>query len=195
MPRATQVLIEDKANGPAVIEQLRCDPDFGLAVIEYDPKGSKTQRFVAACADAEGGLVWMPEDAPWIGQLRKVLCDYAGEGSVAKDDDCDAWSQFVNWSRQYQYGLLDYLDAQAKQAEAPVYRCEMVDEFNVTHFLEWDEAKKVWVDPKNASAICTAKSTPPPSGRVGFGRTKPSRNLGVLRIDFEARKSLTSKAP
>jgi hypothetical protein len=52
MPRATQVLIEDKANGPAVIEQLRCDPDFGLAVIEYDPKGSKTQRFVAACADA-----------------------------------------------------------------------------------------------------------------------------------------------
>jgi len=144
MPAATQVLIENKANGPAVSEELRADPDFGIGVIDYNPKGSKTQRFIAATGDAEAGLIYFPEDAPWIGALRKTLCDYAGEGSIPHDDDCDAWSQFINHSRQMQFGLLGYLEKQANEGREDIVRCEYVDENGETLLLEWDSAVELW---------------------------------------------------
>jgi predicted phage terminase large subunit-like protein len=148
MPKATQMLIENKANGPALTIELRDDPEFPLAVLEYEPgRSSKTERFVTASSDVEAGLCWFPIDAPWIGELRKTLCDYAGEGSVAFDDDCDAFSQFVNWSRQMQYGLLGWLDKQAAAEREPTtHRYEYVDELTGdTVVLEFDEAKQMWV--------------------------------------------------
>lgn len=148
MPAATQVLIENKANGPAVTEELRADPNFGLAVIDYNPKGNKTQRFIAATGDVEGGLVYFPEDAYWIGPVRKELCDFAGEGSILHDDNCDAFSQFINWSRQMQYGLLGWLDKQEAAArEQTTHRYEYVNELGVTIVLEWDPAKEMWCGP------------------------------------------------
>lgn len=173
MPAATQVLIENKANGPAIAEQLRCDPEFPLAVIEYNPVGgSKTERFIAACADAEARLIYFPEDAPWIGELRKVLCDYAGEGSIKHDDDCDAWSQLVNWSRHHQYGLLGYLEKQAAEEAGTreIHRCKVEDPDvpGQTLILEWDEAQGLWFDPKNpartyAPAAPEAEATESPA--------------------------------
>ena len=160
MPAATQVLIENKANGPAVSEELRADPDFGLGVIDYNPKGSKTQRFIAATGDAEAGLIYFPEDAPWIGALRKTLCDYAGEGSIPHDDDCDAWSQFVNHSRQMQFGLLGFLEKQANEGKEDVVRCEWVDDNGVTHLLEWDKAVELWRDPATGVTYASAGQEP-----------------------------------
>lgn len=151
MPPATQIIIEDKANGPAIIEELRADPSFPFGIIAYNPgTNSKTARFIAATGDAEAGLIYFPEDAHWVGQLRKVLCDYAGEGSVPHDDDCDAFSQFVNWSRQMQYGLLGYYEKlAAEEARQSVHRCIYTDENGVEIFLEYDEVKEQWFDPKN----------------------------------------------
>lgn len=154
MPAATQVLIENKANGPAIAEQLRADPEFNLAVIEYNPKGSKTQRFIAATADAEAGLCWFPEDAPWIGTPHKQLCSFAGEGSLPHDDDCDAWSQFVNWSRQHQYGLLAAAEKESavlRQSDQPVRRCEYQTEDGRTVILEFDETRWLWINPQDPS--------------------------------------------
>lgn len=151
MPSATQVLIENKANGPALAAELRDDPEFHLSVLEYEPgRSSKTERFVTAASDAQAGNCWFPTDAPWIGQLRKTLCDYAGEGSVPFDDDCDAWSQFVNWSRQMQYGLLKYLEKlQVEQGLKEPIRCLVQDETGKDLTLEWDEGRNVWFDPQN----------------------------------------------
>jgi predicted phage terminase large subunit-like protein len=169
MPAATQVLIENKANGPALTEELRADPTFGLAVIDYDPKGSKTQRFIAATGDVAGGLVYFPEDAPWIGSLVKVLCEYAGEGSVRYDDDCDAFSQFVNWSRQMQYGLLGWMEKQAAEAAGTtkIHRCVYTDETGTDIILEWDEYKQLWVDPKNPER--TYAAAPADTGQAETG--------------------------
>lgn len=153
MPAATQLLIENKANGPALTDELRDDPEFGLSIVEYEPgRSSKTERFVTAASDAQAGNCWFPTDAPWIGSLRKTLTDYAGEGSVKFDDDCDAWSQFVNWSRQMQYGLLKWLDKQAEEqakAEKVPQRCLVEDENGIEVMLELDEVRNLWFDPKN----------------------------------------------
>jgi predicted phage terminase large subunit-like protein len=152
MPKATQLLIENKANGPAVAEELRADANFPLAIIEYNPVGSKDQRFFAASGDAEAGLIYCPDDAPWVGPLKGILCSFAGEGSIAHDDDCDAFSQLVNWSRQQQYGLLAYLDRQAAQAEAqrkPQRQCQVPDENGNMITLFLDDERQLWYDPKN----------------------------------------------
>ncbi len=165
MPAATQLLIENKANGPAITEELRADPNFGLAVIDYNPKGNKTQRFIAAVGDVEGGLIYFPEDAPWLGPIRKELCEFAGEGSIAHDDNCDAFSQFINWSRQMQFGYLAYLEKKAaEETQATIHRCLYTDETGAEIILEWSEQKQVWIDPKNpektyAAAPATAAET------------------------------------
>lgn len=151
MPPANLLLVENKANGPALTDELRDDPEFSLTIIEYEPgRSSKTERFVAASSDVEAGLCYFPIDAPWIGELRKVLTEYAGEGSVAFDDDCDAFSQLVNWSRQMQYGYLGYLDKQAEEAakgQQPIHRCEYEIEPGRFIDLEWDPKREVWVGP------------------------------------------------
>jgi len=151
MPAATQLLIENKANGPALTDELRDDPEFTLGIIEYDPgRSSKTERFVTASSDAEAGLCYFPTDAPWIGSLRGVLCQYAGEGSVPFDDDCDAFAQLINWSRQMQYGLLGYLEKQEQLERGEVHRYMTSDpDTGEDLILEWDPVRKLWYDPRN----------------------------------------------
>ncbi len=61
--RASTILIEDKANGSAIIEELKKDPDFGAAVIAIEPEGGKESRAHAASTDVEAGNVHLPEDA------------------------------------------------------------------------------------------------------------------------------------
>ena len=63
------MLIEDKANGPAIIEELRNDPEFGIPIIRIEPKGSKDSRVYASSSDAEAGNVLLPADAPWVGPI------------------------------------------------------------------------------------------------------------------------------
>lgn len=166
MPAATQVLIEIKANGPAVVEQLRSDPDFPLAVIPYNPTGgSKTERFIAATADALGGIIEMPEDAPWMGELGSALFQYAGEGSIPNDDDCDAFSQLINWSRESQYGLLAMQDKMERQAKGITpHRCmipDPVDGKDLT--LEFDEVRGVWFAINDPSRTFNPGDPEPPT--------------------------------
>jgi len=112
LPAATAVLIEDKANGPAIIEELRADPEFSISIIRINPKGSKDSRAYASSSDAEAGNVLLPADAPWVGAMVVMFSQWAGEGSIPHDDDIDAYSQMANWSRQHVYGLSTYFEQQ-----------------------------------------------------------------------------------
>lgn len=62
-PLAFERLIEDKANGPAIIETLR-NKITGLIPIE--PNGSKEARASAVSPEVESGNVYLPEGAPWL---------------------------------------------------------------------------------------------------------------------------------
>lgn len=96
-----EVLIEDKANGPAVIDFLKMKV-FGLIPIE--PDGSKTARAHAVTSVWEALNVFLPHPdvAPWIGSadgqhlpgtwLAEVT-KFSGPGSVANDDQVDAFTQ------------------------------------------------------------------------------------------------------
>ncbi|MGI5838612.1 MAG: phage terminase large subunit [bacterium] len=86
-PQAVTKLVEDKANGPAVIAMLR---NKVAGLIPVEPKGSKLARASAVTPLIEAGNVYLPKYAPWVS-------DFVGECAAfpqgAFDDQVDAMSQ------------------------------------------------------------------------------------------------------
>ena len=88
-PRATRKLVENRANGPAVIDTLKKHLS-GLVPVE--PDGSKTARAHAVTTLFEAGNVYFPspEVAPWVRQLVAELTAFP---AGAHDDQVDAMTQ------------------------------------------------------------------------------------------------------
>ncbi len=88
-PIARLKLVEDKANGPAVMQTLR-GKISGLVAVE--PKGGKVARVNAVLPDIEAGNAYLPDPsiAPWV-------IDFVEECAVfpngAHDDQVDPMSQ------------------------------------------------------------------------------------------------------
>ena len=64
-PRARAVLIEDKANGPAIISTLQKE----MFCIAVTPKGGKVARVNAVSAAIESGHVYLPKEQPWVSEF------------------------------------------------------------------------------------------------------------------------------
>lgn len=93
-PRARAKLIEDKANGPAVIQMLRSKV---AGLIPVEPEGSKVGRARAISPEVEAGNVYLPHPAlyPWVNQL---IDNCAAFPNTAHDDDIDAMTQaLLRW--------------------------------------------------------------------------------------------------
>ena len=92
-PQATLKLVEDKANGPAVISALRLKVP-GLVPVK--PQGGKLSRAQAVLPLVAAGNVWlpMPAEQPWVEQF---LAEARSFPVGATDDEIDAMSQALNW--------------------------------------------------------------------------------------------------
>jgi predicted phage terminase large subunit-like protein len=88
-PRIREVLIEDKANGPAVIDTLKNEVP---GIIPIDPDGSKLARAHAVTSYWEAGNVWIPHPsiAPWI---KAFVGEVTFFPAGANDDQVDAMTQ------------------------------------------------------------------------------------------------------
>lgn len=86
---ATRKLIEDKANGPAVIDMLKREIQ---GILPVQPDGSKLARAHAVTALFEAGNVLLPDRsiAPWIDEYRMELTRFP---SGAHDDQVDSTTQ------------------------------------------------------------------------------------------------------
>lgn len=95
-PKAMTILIEDKANGPAVIQLLEKDISGLVAVT---PDGGKFARASASSALYEAGNVYHPEASsmPWIDHHQNELAAFP---TASHDDTVDASSQALNWLYQ-----------------------------------------------------------------------------------------------
>jgi predicted phage terminase large subunit-like protein len=89
-PSARGKLVEDKANGSAVIQMLKSKIP-GLIPIE--PEGGKEVRAQAVSPDIEAGNVFLPENAPWV---HDFIEECAAFPNGAHDDQVDAMSQAIN---------------------------------------------------------------------------------------------------
>lgn len=91
-PKARLKLIEDKANGTAVMNMLKRKLS-GMVGIE--PDGSKLARASATSPEVEGGNVFLPHplNAPWVENFIHVFATFP---KVTYDDEVDAFSQAMN---------------------------------------------------------------------------------------------------
>lgn len=88
-PEGRRKLVEDKANGPAVIDSLKSTVS-GLTPVE--PDGSKVARAHACTAEWEAGNVWLPHKsiAPWIVETVEEITTFPFSSN---DDTVDAMTQ------------------------------------------------------------------------------------------------------
>lgn len=89
-PEAFTVLVEDKANGSAIIATLRHEMPGILGV---NPKGGKEARVHAVASVIESGNVFLPEGAPWI---EDYLNQWTGFPAVQHDDMVDSSTQALS---------------------------------------------------------------------------------------------------
>jgi predicted phage terminase large subunit-like protein len=98
-PDATHKLVEDKANGPAVIATLKSEI---AGLIGVEPEGDKVSRAHAVTHMFESGNVWFPHPsiAPWVKKLVLELLQFP---LGAHDDLTDALTQLLRrFDRQIQ---------------------------------------------------------------------------------------------
>lgn len=90
-PGATRKLVEDKANGPAVIDALK---HAVPGIIPVEPDGSKTARAHAVTTFFEAGnvLIPHPEHCPWAREYVAELTQFPG---APHDDQCFAAGTLV----------------------------------------------------------------------------------------------------
>lgn len=93
-PLCSRVLIEDKANGPAIIETL--SKEFS-GIIAVNPKGGKVARASALQPAVESGHWLLPEGASWA---DRFITQFAMFPSSAKNDEVDAASQASTYLTQ-----------------------------------------------------------------------------------------------
>lgn len=88
-PQAVRKLIEDKANGPAVISLLK---NAVSGLIGVEPEGGKISRAYAVQPTVEAGNVFLPHPA-LFGWVDGFITSCAGFPNLANDDDVDACTQ------------------------------------------------------------------------------------------------------
>jgi predicted phage terminase large subunit-like protein len=103
-PQAKTILIEDAANGPAIIDVLR---HVVPGIVAVQPEGGKLVRAQAVQPLVEAGNVYLPNPRPhgtlvpdraWVEDFVHQLTAFP---QGAHDDDVDAFTQLlVRWSRR-----------------------------------------------------------------------------------------------
>ena len=121
-PVAYTKLVEDKANGPAVIDSLKHEIS-GLIPVKADV--SKEARLSAASPDFEAGNVWIPDPSlcdeqgrprfAWVHDWMQEVCSAP---RAAFWDRADACSQAINRMRQFSNGLTAYYQGLASSEPA-----------------------------------------------------------------------------
>jgi predicted phage terminase large subunit-like protein len=89
---ATVVLIEDKASGTQLIQELIADGCH--AVTRYQPTIDKTMRLHAQTAMIENGFVYIPGTAPWLAEYLHEMTVFP---NGKRDDQVDSTAQFLDW--------------------------------------------------------------------------------------------------
>src|SRR5699024_10636458 len=88
---ASAILVEDKANGPAIIDTLKREIS---GIIPVEPNGDKVQRLEAASPQIEAGNVYLPENAEFTKDYIEEMVAFP---NAKHDDRVDATSQLLNW--------------------------------------------------------------------------------------------------
>ena len=91
---ATTVLIEDKASGTQLVQELR---QTLSKVTGVKPEGDKVMRMQAQTPPIENGMVLLPKEAHWLGDYVQELVTFP---KAKYDDQVDSTAQALKWISQ-----------------------------------------------------------------------------------------------
>jgi predicted phage terminase large subunit-like protein len=114
-PGVRDKLVEDKANGSAVIEALKREVS---GIIEVNPEGGKIARANSVTYLFKAGNVFFPPDdyAPWVpGFVAEVL----GFPKSKHDDQVDAMTQALGYLAENMSSMWAYLQSTLKIDNTP----------------------------------------------------------------------------
>jgi predicted phage terminase large subunit-like protein len=112
---ADVVLIEDKASGTQLIQELITDGFH--RVTRYKPECDKIMRLHAQTALIENGFVHLPETAPWLAEyLHEMTVFPKGK----HDDQVDSTAQFLDWFKtpMPSWGIYEFYRQEAEALAA-----------------------------------------------------------------------------
>ena len=110
---ANVVLIEDKASGTQLIQELI---EQGLhAVTRYQPQSDKTMRMHAQTAMIENGFVHLPKEAAWLAEYLHELTAFP---RGKHDDQVDSTAQMLDWFKRGGQEPQDWMWQMYKEAQA-----------------------------------------------------------------------------
>lgn len=106
------VLVEDKASGQTLLQELRRETIIPIVAIKVD--ADKLSRANAITPIVESGRVYLPENAPW---LLDFIHSLAAFPNAAHDDDVDSTTQALNYLIRGggKTGLLEFYAEQARK--------------------------------------------------------------------------------
>ncbi len=95
------VLIEDKASGTQLIQDLRSDGHHRVKPYPPPPQTDKIMRLHAQTATFESGRVLLPSTAPWLAEYVRELTTFPG---TKFDDQVDSTTQALDHMSQRSAG-------------------------------------------------------------------------------------------
>lgn len=132
----TTILIEDKASGTQLIQELSQE---GLRSVRgIKPEGDKIMRLHAQTAAFEQGQVFLPSQAPWLADYQNELLAFP----LAKyDDQVDATAQALKWVHESskEPGIISFYKYEArKRFETGELEYLTEDEIDVLYRNYWE---------------------------------------------------------
>ena len=115
--RAQVVLIEDRASGTQLIQDLVADGVH--SVTRYEPKMDKVMRMHSVTSTIENGFVHIPVQAPWLPEFLHELAIFP---NGRFDDQVDSTSQALDWIRNesmnQELGVIEFLKGESERLTA-----------------------------------------------------------------------------
>jgi predicted phage terminase large subunit-like protein len=104
------ILIEDKASGTQLFQELIRDGVYG--VTRYEPTMDKIMRMHSVTSTFENGFIYVPTEAEWLDAYLRELMEFP---ACKHDDQCDSTSQALDWAKQQivRYPLFEYYRLEA----------------------------------------------------------------------------------
>jgi len=114
--KAKTILIEDKASGTQLIQDLRADGVHGTT--RYEPKVEKIMRMHSVTSTIENGFVHIPDEAHWMAEYLHEMSSFP-RGKY--DDQVDSTSQALDWMKNgmCSFGLIELYREQAEELRNP----------------------------------------------------------------------------
>ena len=116
MFNADVVLIEDKASGTQLIQELIAEGCH--AAQRYQPTTDKIMRLNSQTGMIENGFVYIPEAAPWLAEYLHEMTVFP---NGKHDDQVDSTAQFLDWFKRPfpSQGSFELMRMQAERLQNP----------------------------------------------------------------------------